>query len=89
MIVGQRVITNDGKIGKCIEYNLWSGKYVVEFETDGYKVRRNYELEELRVLENGNVCPQCGKEWHKTVFNNHIWLDCLKCGKKYEDFFKK
>ena len=31
------------------------------------------------------VCPNCGDNWHITKFNNHIWKDCKRCKKKYED----
>lgn len=31
------------------------------------------------------VCPKCGTNWTVTKFNNNVWKDCKKCGKKMED----
>lgn len=30
-------------------------------------------------------CPVCKSDWNVTKFNMHVWKDCRKCGKKFED----
>jgi len=34
-------------------------------------------------------CPKCKTKWTETKLGNHVWRDCIPCGKKEEDITKE
>jgi hypothetical protein len=86
---GDLVLLNERK-AKVLSYSE---------DTNSYKIKLVLTGEEREVFagllavfkyhEDTDRCATCNEKWHRTAFNNFVWYDCLKCGKRKEDTDEK
>lgn len=66
-----------------------------EMEFPDYRLRHTVQIDKYwgntRRKTYGPIekyCPECGSVWHETKFNMHVWKDCKKCKKTFEQITK-